>query len=106
MRGGLAVLVLALVGLVGATSIGYAAYLVSRDSVGVPVTKLRRAPAKLAPAGAQQRTTSTPERPANPPAAVPRTTTVDDHGDESREGGDDNSGKGSGTSGRGGGGDD
>ena len=96
MRGGLAVLVLALVGLFGATSIGYAAYVVTRESVGVPVTKLRRAPAKLAPRGAQRRTTSTPTRPANPP----RTTTNDDH-DSSDDG---NSGPGSDSSGRGGGG--
>jgi hypothetical protein len=96
MRGGLAVLVLALVGLFGATSIGYAAYVVTRDSVGVPVTKLRRAPTKLAPRAAQRRTTSTPARPANPP----RTTTNDDH-DASDDG---NSGKGSNNSGPGGGG--
>jgi hypothetical protein len=95
MRGGLVVLVLALVGLFGASSIGYATYVVTRDSVGVPVTKLQRAPTKLAPRGAQPRTTSTPARPANPP----RTTTTDDH-DESDDG---NSGKGSDNSGRGGG---
>ena len=97
MRGGLAVLVLALVGLFGATSIGYAAYVVTRDSVGVPVTKLRRAPTRLAPRGAQQRTTSTETRPDNPP----RTATTDDGDDGSDDG---NSGKGSDNSGRGGGG--
>jgi hypothetical protein len=95
MRGGLAVLVLALIGLFGATSIGYAAYVVTRDSVGVPVTKLRRGPTKLAPRAAQRRTTATPSRLANPP----RTATNDDH-DESDDG---NSGPGSDNSGRGGG---
>ena len=93
-------LALALTGLFGATSIGYAAYLVSRDSVGVPVTKLKPAPKRLAPPGARARNRRS-EPPPSPPA--PRTTTVDDDGDGGRGG---NSGKGSGNSGRGGGDDD
>lgn len=106
MRGGLAVLVLALVGLCGATSIGYAAYLVSRDSVGSPVTKLTPAKKGLAPAAAKRKK-SVPARPTSTPTptvTTPRTTTVDDHGGRGR---DDRSGKGSDGSGHGGrGGDD
>ena len=47
----LVVAVLALVGLLCAAGMGYAAYVVSRDSVAVPVTKLQRAvPKELTPA--------------------------------------------------------
>ena len=75
----LATLALALAGLLCAAGIGAAAYYVSRDSVGLPVTKLQ--PKGLAPAAV---------RPATPTTSVPsvstptRTTTVtggsDDHG--------------------------
>jgi len=91
------VALLALVGLLSAAGLGYAAYMVSRGSVAVPVTRLQQEPAQqLTPARvrakppATTRTTPTTTRTVAPPAA---TTTVDDHG-----------GGGSGNSGRGGGG--
>lgn len=93
----LVVAVLALVGLLCAAGMGYAAYVVSRGSVAVPVTRLQQTPAQqLTPSGvrakpsATTRTTPTTTRAVTPPAP---TTTVDDHG-----------GGGSGNSGRGGGG--
>ena len=49
MRTTLTVLAVALVGLFGAASLGYAAYVVSRDQVGLPVTKLKTPPGSLAP---------------------------------------------------------
>ncbi len=49
MKSALALLAVGLLGLFGATSIGYAAYVVSRDSVGLPVTKLKLSPNDLAP---------------------------------------------------------
>jgi flagellar basal body-associated protein FliL len=90
----LVVAVLALVGLLCAAGMGYAAYVVSRDSVAVPVTKLQPVPNELTPARVKPRvrppvtTTPTKTRTVAPP---PPTTTVDDHG-------------GSGNSGQGGGG--
>jgi len=103
MRTMLTVLAVALVGLFGAVSLGYAAYVVSRDQVGLPVTKLQSPPGSLAPTPAR-----TPKQPAAkrkrvvppPPPPPPSTTTRepgDDHGGRSRGG----SG-GSGGSGRGG----
>ena len=87
----------ALVGLLCAAGMGYAAYVVSRGSVAVPVTRLQQTPAQqLTPArvraepSSTTRTTPTTTRTVAPPAA---TTTVDDHG-----------GGGSGNSGHGGGG--
>jgi hypothetical protein len=100
MGGKLAIAVLALVGLLCAAGMGVAAYVVSRDSVAVPVTRLQPKPSGLTPAkgrsrqGAQPRTTAS-TRTAPPPPPV---TTVDDHG--GRRGGGGNSGHG------GGGGDD
>jgi hypothetical protein len=80
MRSALALIAVALLGLFGATSIGYAAYVVSRDSVGLPVTKLKLTPSQLAPAPTKPRavkpkprTTSTVTTPPPP------TTTTDDH---------------------------
>jgi hypothetical protein len=104
MRGVLAVLVFALVGLFGAASVGYAAYVVSRDSVGLPATKLR--PARTAPAARRTestgRTTTRAATTSTRTVTSPRgTTTVDDHGGRGRDG-DDHSGKGSGGSGKGG----
>jgi hypothetical protein len=95
MRSALTLLAIALLGLFGATSIGYAAYVVSRDSVGLPVTKLKLSPNDLAPV----RTTP---KAADPPPKTTRTTTTrtsttDDHGGRSP-----GSGKGSGDSGPGG----
>jgi fatty acid desaturase len=92
----LVVAFLAIVGLLCAAGMGYAAYVVSRGSVAVPVTRLQQTPAEqLTPArvrakpSARTRTTPTTTRTVTPP---PPTTTVDDHGG------------GSGTSGHGGGG--
>jgi len=93
MRQVLAAVAIVLVGLFGAATLGYAAYLVSRDSVGLPVTKLDTPPQDLAPAG------STPARPrpkakpkpktvAPPPPPPPVTTNEsgDDHGGDSGKG--------------------
>ena len=106
MRNTLTLLAVALVGLFGAASLGYAAYVVSRDQVGLPVTKLKTPPGSLAPTPAK--TTKTPAQkrkrvvpPPPPPPPPPSTTT--------RESGDDHGGTrgGSGSgSGRGRGGDD
>ena len=90
----LVVVLLALLGLLCAAGMGVAAYVVSRDSVAVPATRLQ--PKPLAPVAQPRRkakaaTTTTRTVPA-PPAPV---TTVDDHGGR---------GGGGGSSGRGGGG--
>jgi hypothetical protein len=89
----LAVAVLAVTGLLCAAGIGVAAYLVSRDSVAVPVTQLQPKPGRsLTPARARPRTTTTAKTATTAP-----TTTVDDHGGRSGGGGgSDNSGHGSG----------
>ncbi len=96
MKSALALLAVGLLGLFGATSIGYAAYVVSRDSVGLPVTKLKLSPNDLAPASTKQQAA----RP-KPSTVTTRTTTRasttddgDDHGGRSG-----NSGKGSDDSG-------
>lgn len=95
----LAVAVLAVTGLLCAAGIGVAAYLVSRDSVAVPVTRLQPKPSQsLTPAKAHTATTATTRTTRTTPTA-----TVDDHGGgSSGGGGGDNSGHGGG----GGGGDD
>jgi hypothetical protein len=86
----LAVAALAVAGLLCAAGIGVAAYLVSRDSVAVPVTQLQPKPGRsLTPARARTRTTTTAKTATTPP-----TTTVDDHGGRSGGGGSDNSGRG------------
>ena len=94
----LVVAVLALVGLLCAAGMGYAAYVVSRDSVAVPVTKLQPVPKELTPgprASARART---------------RTRPVDDDDDHDRHRHDDvddhggRGGSGYGGSGNGGGG--
>src|SRR5436190_6705693 len=93
-----AIAVLALAGLVLAVSVGLAAYLASRDSVGLPVTKLDRAPRDLAPTVARE-----PRR----GAATRATTTVEDRHDGSTQTTGDRSRRGrggGGSSGRGGGG--
>jgi len=101
MRQALAAVAIVVCGLFGAATLGYAAYLVSRDSVGLPVTKLDNPPQNLAPAGtttARQRPKPKPKaKTVAPPPPPPAATTVesgDDHG-----GG---SGKGSGGGGHGG----
>jgi hypothetical protein len=101
MRSALVVLAIGLIGLFGATSIGYAAYVVSRDSVGLPVTKLKLSPNDLAPtptkkAARPKRTTTS--------TVTTRTTTTDDGDDHGGRSG--NSGKGSDDSGSHGGDDD
>lgn len=96
MRSALALLTVASVGLFGATSIGYAAYVVSRDSVGLPVTKLKLSPNQLAPVATTKRKAATPKAKATSTTTrtTPQVTTTDDHGGRSS-----NSGKGSGDSG-------
>ena len=96
----LLVIMLGLAGLLCAAGIGVAAYVVSRDSVAVPVTRLQPRPQSLTPARvrrAQPGTTTTVTHTDTAP-----TTTVDDHGGRSRGG----SGGGSDNSGHGGGGGD
>ena len=84
------VAVLAVTGLLCAAGIGVAAYVVSRDSVAVPVTRLQPRPSgTLTPATVKQTTTAAATTRTTP------TTTVDDHGGNSgRGGGGDNSGHG------------
>jgi hypothetical protein len=103
MRSALSLAVIVVIGLFGATSIGYAAYVVSRDSVGLPVTKLKMPTDRLAPKPAQRtRAKPKPARPARttPLAPPPPTTTTVESGDDHGGRGRNNSGKG------GGGGDD
>ena len=95
MRSALLVLAIGLLGLFGATSIGYAAYVVSRDSVGLPVTKLKLSPNRLAPAPANRKAAK--RKPTTTRTVTTQTTTTDDHGGRSG-----NSGKGSDDSGHGG----
>ena len=102
MRSALAVVAVIVCGFLGAATLGYAAYLVSRDSVGLPVTKLDTPPQNLAPVQRAQKTPAKPKpKTVATPPPPPAVTTV--------EGGDDHggrSGKGSGNSGGGHGGDD
>jgi hypothetical protein len=107
MRSLVTLVIVGLFGLLAAASIGYAAYVVSRDTVGTPVTKVKLSPNDLAPVRERPRTTprttATTTR-ATPPPPPPATTVEsgDDHG-----GGDDDSGRGRGRNrGRGGGGGD
>ena len=109
MRSLVTLVIVGLFGLLAAASIGYAAYVVSRDTVGTPVTKVKLSPNELAPVRERTRTTprttATTTRATPPPPPPPPATTVesgDDHG-----GGDDDSGRGRGRNrGRGGGDDD
>ena len=94
----LVVAFLAVLGLLCAAGMGYAAYVVSRGSVAVPVTRLQQTPAQqLTPARVRAKVrVRTHSRPLDTTTTAPRpTTTVDDHG-RSRGG--------AGGSGRGGGG--
>jgi uncharacterized membrane protein YgcG len=102
----LVVVALGLVGLLCAAGIGVAAYVVSRDSVAVPVTRLQPQPQTLTPGRvrarpARARTTTGATTTLGFTNVPPGTTTADDHGGRSRGG----SG-GSGNSGHGGGGGD
>jgi uncharacterized membrane protein YgcG len=108
MGRGVVVGLLALLGLLCAAGMGYAAYLVSRDSVAVPVTRLQPKPQQLTPArvrakparsGATTRAATT-RATTTRTATTSATTTVDDHG--GRGGGDDNSGRGGGSGSSGG----
>jgi hypothetical protein len=109
MRSLITLVIVGLFGLLAAASIGYAAYVVSRDTVGTPVTKVKLSPNELAPVRERPRTTprttATTTRATPPPPPPPPATAVesgDDHG-----GGDDDSGRGRGRNrGRGGGGGD
>ena len=96
----LVVAVLALVGLLCAAGMGYAAYVVSRGSVAVPVTRLQQGPAQnLTPAKVRKKAVvRTHSRPIAKATTTTRatTTTVDDHGGRSR------GGSGSGSGGHGG----
>ena len=92
----LVVALLAVLGLLCAAGMGYAAYFVSRGSVAVPVTRLQQQPARqLTPARVRTKAKGKPERTVTGTTTrnVP-TTTGDDHG----------GGGGSGNSGHGGGG--
>ena len=91
MRTKPAAALLALAGLLLAVSIGLGAYFASRDSVGLPVTKLDPAPRDLAPTVARKRA-----------SARPTTTTVEEQHGGSTQTTDDHSGRG-GNSGPGGG---
>jgi hypothetical protein len=100
MRTTLTVIAVALVGLFGAASLGYAAYVVSRDQVGLPVTKLKTPPGSLAPTPAtkarrQQKTKTVVPPPPPPPPSTTTREPGDDHGGRSR-GGSGSSGSGSG----------
>jgi hypothetical protein len=92
MGRGIAVIALAVVGVLCAAGMGYAAYVVSRGSVAVPVTRLQRTPpANLTPSRVREhsapktkvapRTTTTVAPPPPPPV-----TTTDDHGRRGRGG--------------------
>jgi uncharacterized membrane protein YgcG len=101
-RSVLTVFGLALVGLLAAASIGYGSYLVSRDSVGLPVTKLQD-PQQLTPRPRQRaRTPTVPTSTAEDRRREDRRATTGE--DRPRELGDDNSGRGSSGSGSGSGG--
>ena len=107
MRSLVTLVIVGLIGLLAAASIGYAAYVVSRDTVGSPVTRVKLSPNDLAPV--RQRTVSTPKTTTTTRtnrATTQQTTTGetgDDHG--GRGGDDDSSGRGR-NRGRGGGDDD
>ena len=97
-----AVALLALAGLLLAVSIGLGAYFASRDSVGLPVTKLDPAPRDLAPTVARKRAST-------PPATTRATTTVEERHGGSTQTTEDHSGSdggGGSNSGHGGGGGD
>jgi hypothetical protein len=88
---------LCLLGVLVAASIGYASYLVSRDEVGLPVTKLEQAPRDVVPAKARKPATTT-TRTATVEDRTTRSgttpvTTGDDHSGRGRGGGSDNSGR-------------
>ncbi len=98
---------LGLLGVLAAASIGYASYLVSRDDVGLPVTKLEQAPRDVVPVPGADADPADDEHPdgncrrsPGSRASSRPTTTGDDNSGRGR-GSDDNSGKGSSGSGSG-----
>jgi hypothetical protein len=98
------VALLALAGLLCAAGMGYAAYVVSRGSVAVPVTRLEPQPHELTPSRVRARPRAVSTRGTTGTAATTthRTTTVDDHGGNSGRGGGDDGSSGHGGSGHGG----
>jgi uncharacterized membrane protein YgcG len=94
----LVVVALGLVGLLCAAGIGVAAYVVSRDSVAVPVTRLQPRPQTLTPPRVRTRPQRRPTTTVVTTTTVRPGTTVDDHGGRSR-GGSGNSGHGGGGGG-------
>ena len=99
MRSALPVVAVIICGFLGAATLGYAAYIVSRDSVGIPVTKLDTPPQNLAPVKRAQKPAATP-KPRTvvaplPPSAVTTVESGDDHGG-SRGGSGDSGGGGHG----------
>jgi hypothetical protein len=90
MGRGIAVIALALVGLLCAAGMGYGAYVVSRGSVAVPVTRLQRTPpANLTPSRVREHAapkTKVPRRTTTTTVTSPQTTTTDDHGRRGRGG--------------------
>ena len=89
----LVVAVLALIGLLCAAGMGYAAYVVSRGSVAVPVTQLQQAPAQdLTPVKVRKKAVvRTRSQPLG--TTTHATITVDDHGGRSRGGSGSGSGR-------------
>ena len=91
MGRGLAVVALAVVGVLCAAGMGYAAYVVSRGSVAVPVTRLQRTPpSNLTPSRVREHAApnaKTPRRTTSPTVTTTQTTTTDDHGRRGRGGG-------------------
>jgi uncharacterized membrane protein YgcG len=98
MRAALTLIAVALVGLFGAASLGYAAYVVSRDQVGLPVTKLKTPTGSLAPTPAKTPKAKRTAKTVTVKNVPPRPTTT------TREPGDDHGGRSRGGSGSGGGG--
>jgi hypothetical protein len=84
----LAVITLALVGLLCAAGMGYGAYVVSRGSVAVPVTRLQQTtPTELTPSPVREHAAPKPRSPRTTTTTVTRpTTTTDDHGRRGRGG--------------------
>jgi hypothetical protein len=100
VRSALPVVAVIVCGFLGAATLGYAAYVVSRDSVGIPVTKLDTPPQNLAPVKrapkpaakrkAKPRTVVTPP----PPPAATTVESGDDHGGSRGGSGDSGGGHG------------
>ncbi len=85
-----AVITLALVGLLCAAGMGYGAYVVSRGSVAVPVTRLQQStPVELTPSRVREHAAPKPKPKPTTRATTTVTrpsTTTDDHGRRGRGG--------------------